>query len=84
LGNYTLNKDFYVVDLEDTHVVLGVQWLYSLGDIFMNYKDTRMEVEDKNGKQDVLRGMSTSDPRIVSNKCIEDLFIHGYVACVEE
>jgi hypothetical protein len=31
LGNYTLTDDFYVVDLADTHVVLGVQWLYSLG-----------------------------------------------------
>jgi hypothetical protein len=37
LGNYMLTNDFYVIDLTDTHVVLGVQWLYSLGDIHMNY-----------------------------------------------
>jgi hypothetical protein len=37
LGNYTLTNEFYVVDLVDTNVVLGVQWLYSLGDINMNY-----------------------------------------------
>jgi hypothetical protein len=43
LGNYTLTDDFHVVDLVDTHMVLGVQWLNSLGDICMNYKDMRME-----------------------------------------
>jgi hypothetical protein len=43
LGNYTLTDDFYVMDLEDTHVVLGVQFLYSLGDIHMNYKDLKMD-----------------------------------------
>ena len=37
LRNYTLIDEFYVVDLADTHVVLGVQWLYLLGDIHMNY-----------------------------------------------
>jgi hypothetical protein len=50
LGNYTLTDDFYVMDLIDTDVVLGVQWLYSLGDIHMNYKDVRMEFQDKGGQ----------------------------------
>jgi hypothetical protein len=49
LGNYMLIDDFYVVDLADTHVVLGVQWLYSLGEIHMNYHDMRMEFKDKSG-----------------------------------
>jgi hypothetical protein len=43
LGNYMLTDDFYVIDLADTHVVLGVQWLYSFGDICMNCQDMRME-----------------------------------------
>jgi hypothetical protein len=37
LGNYTLTYTFYVVDLSDTGAVLGVQWLYSLGEIGFNY-----------------------------------------------
>jgi len=31
MGNYTLTDDFFVVDVPDTNVVLGVQWLYSVG-----------------------------------------------------
>jgi hypothetical protein len=49
MGNYTLTDDFYVVDLADTHVVLGVQWLYSLGDIHMNYQDMRMKFKENEG-----------------------------------
>jgi hypothetical protein len=37
LGNYTLIDTFYVVDLSDTDAVLGVHWLYSLGEIGLNY-----------------------------------------------
>jgi hypothetical protein len=84
LGNYTLTDDFYVVDLVDTHVVLGVQWLYSLGDIHMNYQDMRMEFRDKSGQRVILRGMSTGAPRIVSNQCMEALFRHGDMACATE
>jgi hypothetical protein len=31
LGNYTMRDTCYVVDLADTDVVLGVQWLITLG-----------------------------------------------------
>ena len=31
LGNHTITDNFYVVNLADTNVVLGVQWFYSYG-----------------------------------------------------
>jgi hypothetical protein len=50
LGNYMLTVEFCVVDLEKKHVVLGFQWLYSLGDIHINYQDMRMKFMDKEGQ----------------------------------
>jgi hypothetical protein len=38
LGRYTLTHDFYVVDIIDTNIILGVQWLSILGPITTNYK----------------------------------------------
>jgi hypothetical protein len=31
MGNYSMTYDFFMVDIPDTNVVLGVQWLYSIG-----------------------------------------------------
>jgi hypothetical protein len=62
LGNYTLTDTFYVVELSDTNVVLGAQWLYSLGEIGFNYQTLTMSFRDVNGSQVVLRGMSIGAP----------------------
>ena len=33
-----MTDSFYVVDVADTHVVLGVQWLYSIGKYTTDYR----------------------------------------------
>ena len=43
LGNYNLSDDFFVVDVPDTNIVLGVQWLYSIGKYSTNYRTMEME-----------------------------------------
>jgi len=43
LGNYTMIDDFCVVDVLGMNVVLGVQWLYSLGKYSTNYQILEME-----------------------------------------
>jgi hypothetical protein len=62
LGNYTVRDTLYVVDLSDTDVVLGVQWLITLGKITTNYQTLEMGFRDTDGKRIVLRGMSTEHP----------------------
>jgi hypothetical protein len=82
LGNYTLTIDSYVVDLEDTNIVLGVDWLHSLGEITMNYQVMEMKFNTANNNKVVLRGMSNGGPKIVLTKSMEKIFRHGDVACV--
>jgi hypothetical protein len=46
LGNYTVRDIFYVIDLSDTDVVLGVQWMITLGKITTNYQTLEMGFKD--------------------------------------
>jgi hypothetical protein len=84
LGNYTVRDTFYVVDLFDTDVVLGVQWMITLGKITTNYQTLEMRFRDNDGRMVVLRGMLTGAPRIVSAKRMERICRHGEVAYVVE
>jgi hypothetical protein len=68
LGNYIMRGTFYVVDLADTDVVLGIQWLITMGKITTNYQTLEMGFIDSDRKRVVLRGMSTGAPRTVSAK----------------
>jgi hypothetical protein len=65
LGNYIVRDTFYVVYLSEKYVVLGVQWLITLGKITTNYQTLDMGFRDSDGKRFVLRGMSTGAPRTV-------------------
>jgi hypothetical protein len=84
LGNYIVRDTFYVVDLSDIDVVLGVQWMIPLGKITTNYQTLEMGFRDQDGKKVVLRGMSIGAPRTVSAKRMERIFRHGEVAYVAE
>jgi hypothetical protein len=84
LGNYTVRDTFYVVDLSDIDVVLGVQWMITLGKITTNYQTLEIGFRDQDGKKVFLRGMSTGAPRTVSAKRMERIFRHGEVAYVVE
>jgi hypothetical protein len=68
LGNYTVTDDFYVVEMQDTNIILGVQWLGSIGNNFVDNQAMELEFKATNCRKVVLRGMSNDAPKIVSAK----------------
>jgi hypothetical protein len=46
LGNYIVRDTFSVVDLSDIDVVLGVQWMITLGKLTTNYQTLEMGFRD--------------------------------------
>jgi hypothetical protein len=74
LGRHDLAQDFYVMDLPDTNIILGVQWLSTLGPITTNYKTMEMSFTEETGKKVVLRGMTGNTPRVVTTKHMEAIF----------
>ena len=43
MGSYTLVDHFFVVDIPDTNIILGVQWLITLGNVTTEWKALKME-----------------------------------------
>ena len=67
MGTYTLTNHFFVVDIPDTNVILGVQWLITLGRVTTNWKTLEMEwTERESGKHQKIKGISTYPPQIFS------------------
>jgi hypothetical protein len=74
LGWHELVQDVYVMDLPDTNIILGVQWLSILGPITTNYKTMEMSFVEKGGRKVVLGGMTGNSVRVVTTKRMEDIF----------
>ena len=47
MGTYTLTDHFFVVDIPDTNMILGVQWLITLGKATTDWKTLEMEWDDE-------------------------------------
>jgi hypothetical protein len=84
LGRHDLAQDFYVMDLPDTNIILGVQWLSTLGPITTNYKTMEMSFTEENGKKVVLRGITGNTPRVVTAKRMEAIFRREDIAYATE
>ena len=57
--NYTFVDSFYVVDVADTNVVLGVKWMFSIGYNLVNYQILEMKFQDSTCVLRVVRGQHT-------------------------
>jgi hypothetical protein len=78
LSNYTVRDTFYVVDLSDTDVVLGVQWLITLGKITTNYQTLEMGFKDSDGEEGCSEGhVDRSTQDTLSQEDGEDLQAWG-------
>ena len=60
MGSYTLVDQFFLIDILDTNMILGVQWLITSGKVTTNWKALQMEwVDMKSGKPKMIQGMRT-------------------------
>ena len=66
-----MTDDFYIVDLADINVVLGVQWLSTLGPITTDCRTLERGFNTYDGTRAVLQGMSNEAPRIISSHGME-------------
>lgn len=79
MANNAVTEDFFVVDLDDMEVILGIQWMESLDEYTQSFKRMDFTFVAK-GKKVVLRGMANEGPKEVSAQWMEAIFRHDYIA----
>eukprot|EP00253_Pinus_taeda_P009694 PITA_09694 len=78
MGTYTLTNQFFMVNILDTNIVLGVQWLITLGKVTTDWKALEMEGDDeKIGRHEKIQGQHTYPPQTVSAHRMEAVFQKG-------
>lgn len=66
MGTYTLTDNFFVVDIPDTNMILGVQWLIMLGNFTTDWETLEMDWTDKKtGRHENIQGMHTYPPQTI-------------------
>ena len=69
-----MTKDFYVVDIPYTNIILRVQWLSTLGTSTTNYKTMEMPFNMEYGERVTLKGMTREASRVVRTKRMHEIF----------
>ena len=73
-----------MVNFPDTNVVLGVQWLYSIGDHILNYQIPEMKFQYSKGVLRVVRGQHTYPNQVVTRNCMKYILRHGDIEWAAE
>ncbi|XP_074265326.1 uncharacterized protein LOC141587757 [Silene latifolia] len=76
LQGETFQTDIMLVPLGTCDMVLGVQWLSSLGPVLWDFKQLRMQFQYK-GKKHVLRGGKRAGVDWVNGKQLQSLIVKG-------
>jgi hypothetical protein len=72
IDNYHLKSHMFAIDMGGCDIVLGEDWLRTLGPILMDFKALTMQF-DQEGHQYKFQGITASSPEVISSHCMEKL-----------
>ena len=74
-----MKDKFYAVNMADTNMVLGMQWLYSIGEHSISYQIPQISFKDAEGKPMVLNGMNTYPGKVIFSRSMRSVMRHGNI-----
>ena len=80
---YELEDEFYVVDMGDYDVILGMTWMTLLEEFTLNLAKLEMRFQHE-GRTVVLRGLSDGSCRVVSLRRMQRFFRHNNIEWAAE
>ena len=77
MGEYVLNSPMISIPICSVDVVLGIQWLQSLGTVAFNFQELFMKVSLE-GKEIELRGITGKHGKMISSNDMKKLLKKGH------
>jgi hypothetical protein len=77
IGDYHLKSHMFSIDMGGCDIVLGANWLRTLGPILMDFKALTMQF-DQEGHQYKFQGITTGSPEVISSHCMENMLKKGH------
>jgi hypothetical protein len=83
IGDYHLKSHMFSIDMGGCDIVLGADWLRTLGPILMDFKDLTMQF-DQEGHQYKFQGITTGSPKIISSHRMEKILKKGHSGVIAQ
>jgi hypothetical protein len=83
IGDYHLKSHMFAIDMGGCDIVLGADWLRTLGPILMDFKELTMQF-DQEGHQYKFQGIIISSPEIISSHRMEKLLKKGHSGVIAQ
>jgi hypothetical protein len=83
IGDYHLKSHMFAIDMGGCGIVLGADWLRTLGPILMDFKDLTMQF-DQEGHQYKFQGITVGSLEIISSHRMEKLLKKGHSGVIAQ
>jgi hypothetical protein len=83
IGNYHLKSHMFSIGVGDCDIVLGEDWLRTLGPILMDFKDLTMQF-DQEGHQYKFQGIIIGSPEIISFHRMKKMLKKGHSGVIAQ
>ena len=77
IGHYQLKSHMFSIDMGGCDIVLGVEWLRTLGPILMDFKELTMQFQQE-GQKYQFQGLTAGSPEIISSHRMENILKKGH------
>jgi hypothetical protein len=83
IGDYHLKSHMFAIDMGGCDIVLGADWLRTLGPILMDFKALTMQF-DREGHQYKFQGITAGSPEVISSHCMEKMLKKGHSGVIAQ
>jgi hypothetical protein len=83
IGDYHLKSHMFAINMGGCDIVLGADWLGTLGPILMDFKELTMQF-DQEGQKYNIQCITVSSPEIISFHCMEKLLKKGHSGVISQ